>query len=112
MLLGFLRQNPLSSSSLDEWLSTQDSKSLKSEEHVELKHYLNGKQISTEVILLSQASALEGKAETDIGSEALGRVSYQGTTWKARCCSSKKIFKGQKVLVLKRQGLTLWIIPK
>ncbi len=81
------------------------------DEYVELKHYFNGKLISREVIHLSKFAFEGGTAETDIlPGEVGGTVFYNGTYWEARCGGGSTILAGQKVLVVARQSLTLWVV--
>lgn len=57
-------------------------------------------------------SALEGQVVTRIPANGTGRVSYEGTTWRARCQKAGiAIAPDQPVRVIGRQRNTLLVLP-
>lgn len=75
-------------------------------------HYTNGIPESTETFHLSAEELKEsaGKAETDIEPGKFGRIRHGGTSWKARSGSHLPIYAHDDIRVLKREGLTLWVV--
>jgi membrane protein implicated in regulation of membrane protease activity len=51
-------------------------------------------------------------ALTDLGTSEVGSVELRGTTWTARNAGSVAIAKGQRCLVERREGLTLFVRPE
>ncbi len=61
--------------------------------------------------ILEDAQEAETLTEIPIG--VAGRVRYQGNSWKARCEDQTiAIAPGQKVLVIRREGTTLIVMPE
>ncbi|MER3478173.1 MAG: hypothetical protein C4287_19065 [Leptolyngbya sp. ERB_1_2] len=57
--------------------------------------------------------ATEAETLTEIRPGELGRVSYEGNSWAARCESSNiAIPAGQRVYVVGRKGTTLIVMPE
>jgi len=57
--------------------------------------------------------ATEGLTLTEIPAGESGRVQYEGGSWKARCDDPQiAIASQQKVIILRRQGTTLIVIPE
>jgi membrane protein implicated in regulation of membrane protease activity len=57
--------------------------------------------------------ATEGLTLTEIAAGETGRVHYEGSSWKARCDDPHiAIAAQQKVIVLRRQGTTLIVVPE
>ncbi len=57
--------------------------------------------------------ATEGLTLTEIPAGETGRVQYEGNSWKARCDDAHlAIASQQKVIVLRRQGTTLIVVPE
>ena len=55
----------------------------------------------------------EGLTLTEIPAGETGRVQYEGNSWKARCDDPHlAITPQQKVIVLRRQGTTLIVVPE
>ena len=55
----------------------------------------------------------EGLTLTEIPAGESGRVQYEGNSWKARCDDPHiAIASQQKVIVLRRQGTTLIVVPE
>ena len=55
----------------------------------------------------------EGLTLTEIPAGESGRVQYEGNSWKARCDDPHiAIAAQQKVIVLRRQGTTLIVVPE
>jgi membrane protein implicated in regulation of membrane protease activity len=55
----------------------------------------------------------EGLTLTEIPAGETGRVQYEGNSWKARCDDPHiAIASQQKVIVLRRQGTTLIVVPE
>jgi membrane protein implicated in regulation of membrane protease activity len=55
----------------------------------------------------------EGVTLTEIPAGETGRVKYEGGSWKARCDSPQiAIAANQKVIVLRRKGTTLIVVPE
>jgi membrane protein implicated in regulation of membrane protease activity len=55
----------------------------------------------------------EGITLTEIPAGQTGRVQHEGVSWKARCDDPKiAIAAQQKVIVLRRQGTTLIVVPE
>lgn len=55
----------------------------------------------------------EGIALTEIPAGQMGRVRHEGVSWKARCDDPRiAIAAQQKVIVLRRQGTTLIVVPE
>lgn len=59
------------------------------------------------------ADATEAKSLTAISPGEIGRVLYEGNSWKARCYDEKiAILPNQKVCVVGREGTTLIVMPE
>lgn len=57
--------------------------------------------------------ANEGVTLTEIPAGQVGRVRHEGVSWKAICDDPHlAIAEGQKVIVLRRQGTTLVVVPE
>jgi membrane protein implicated in regulation of membrane protease activity len=57
--------------------------------------------------------ASEGVTLTEIPAGESGRVKYEGGSWKARCDNPQiAIAAQQKVIILRRQGTTLIVVPE
>ncbi len=57
--------------------------------------------------------ASEGVTLTEIPAGETGRVKYEGGSWKARCDNPQiAIAANQKVIVLRRKGTTLIVVPE
>ena len=57
--------------------------------------------------------ASEGITLTEIPAGETGRVKYEGGSWKARCDNSQiAIAANQTVIVLRRKGTTLIVVPE
>lgn len=57
--------------------------------------------------------ASEGVTLTEIPAGETGRVNYEGSSWKAKCDNPQiAIAAQQKVIVLRRQGTTLIVVPE
>jgi|JFJP01.1.fsa_nt_gi membrane protein implicated in regulation of membrane protease activity len=57
--------------------------------------------------------ASEGFTLTEIPAGQTGRVQHEGVSWKARCDDPQiAIAADQKVIVLRRQGTTLIVVPE
>ena len=57
--------------------------------------------------------ASEGLTITEIPAGETGRVHYEGSSWKARCDNPQiAIAAQQKVIILRRQGTTLIVVPE
>ena len=57
--------------------------------------------------------ASEGITLTEIPAGETGRVKYEGGSWKARCDNPQiAIAANQTVIVLRRQGTTLIVVPE
>ncbi len=57
--------------------------------------------------------ATEGFTLTEIFAGQTGRVQYEGGSWKARCDNPQiAIAAQQKVIVLRREGTTLVVVPE
>lgn len=57
--------------------------------------------------------ASEGFTLTEIPAGQTGRVQHEGVSWKARCDDPQiTIAADQKVIVLRRQGTTLIVVPE
>jgi len=57
--------------------------------------------------------ASEGVTLTEIPAGETGRVHYEGSSWKAKCDNPQiAIAAQQKVIVLRRQGTTLIVVPE
>ncbi len=55
----------------------------------------------------------EGVTLTEIPAGEAGRVKYEGGSWKARCDNPQiAIAAQQKVIILRRQGTTLIVVPE
>jgi membrane protein implicated in regulation of membrane protease activity len=55
----------------------------------------------------------EGVTLTEIPAGETGRVKYEGGSWKARCDHPQiAIAAQQKVIILRRQGTTLIVVPE
>ncbi len=57
--------------------------------------------------------ASEGFTLSEISAGQTGRVQYEGVSWKARCDNPQiAIAAQQKVIVLRREGTTLVVVPE
>ena len=57
--------------------------------------------------------ASEGVTLTEIPAGETGRVRYEGGSWKAKCDNPQiAIAAQQKVIILRRQGTTLIVVPE
>ena len=57
--------------------------------------------------------AIEGFTLTEIAAGETGRVQHEGVSWKARCDDPQMaIAAQQKVIVLRKQGTTLVVVPE
>ncbi|MBD2315254.1 NfeD family protein [Phormidium tenue] len=55
----------------------------------------------------------EGVTLTEIPAGESGRVHYEGSSWKAKCDNPQiAIAAQQKVIILRRQGTTLIVVPE
>ena len=55
----------------------------------------------------------EGVTLTEIPAGETGRVQYEGGSWKAKCANPQiAIAAQQKVIILRRQGTTLIVVPE
>lgn len=64
-------------------------------------------QASQAEIIGEQAHAL-----TDLATGTEGRVELRGTTWTARLDGTAPVARGQRCLVTRVEGLTLWVRPE
>lgn len=84
---------------------------LREDERLEFKYDKNNNLVAVQKVKLSLLEEpIEAVAETDIETNGVGRVFYQGTYWKA-ICDGDKVLAGQKVLVKAKHNLTLLVIP-
>jgi membrane protein implicated in regulation of membrane protease activity len=61
----------------------------------------------------SMEDATEGQTLTEILPGEMGRVLYEGNSWKARCEDEKlAIASNQRVYVVRREGTTLVVLPE
>jgi inner membrane protein len=51
-------------------------------------------------------------ALSDIPAEGVGKVELRGTSWNARSANGAALGQGQRTLVEKVDGLTLWVRPE
>jgi len=89
-----------------------DVSRLRDDERLEFKYDHNRQLIAVQKIkLLLFQESIEGFAETDIAAGGLGRIFYQGSSWKARSEAEVPIIAGQIVLVKARYELTVFVVP-
>jgi hypothetical protein len=88
-----------------------DVSRLREDERLEFKYDHNHQLIAVQKVKISLFKEYtEGCAETDIDAGGLGRIFYQGSSWRARSEASVPIKVGQTVLVRARYELTLFVI--
>jgi hypothetical protein len=89
-----------------------DVSRLREDERLEFKYDHNHQLIAVQKVkVMLFTEGIEGVAETDIEAGGLGRIFYQGTSWKARSEAEISIKADQIVLVRARYELTLFVIP-
>ena len=83
-----------------------DLSQLRPNEYIQLRYDTNGKLVGLQKLQLL-ARAGTAKAETDIFPGEIGRVTYQGKSWRAYCEGEAYILKNRTALVLGQDNLTL-----
>ena len=71
------------------------------------KFHLTGSHRAVDTLVGETALALE-----ELATESLGKVELRGSTWNARNAGDNKLSRGQRCVVVKVDGLTLWVRDK